>query len=524
MLTAPRITRNLFQKLTDSAEFIGQSLDKRPYTIILSCLFLHAVIWSLLSWALASNLPLDSVESLYWGHEWQLGYFKHPPVTAWMAEAAVLIFGRHDFVIYALSLLCTSLAILPIALYICEKFGGRAGVFTCLLALATHFTTLSAVEYNVNMGFLPFWSWMAYAFLKAQESNKLAFWVLLAIVSTLGVMAKYTAGILLIVMLAWVLLGRRDLLREKGPYIAAGLFVVLMLPHLIWLYNDDFGLISYAFDRAGSNANLIYKHLWLPTRFLLDFVYSIAPMLLVMGVSLGYVRLKKIRIADTTGLIGHIRGNAFLFISFASVAFIFAMSLLLGAKIKSIWSMPLGVVFSGALGILMARFGTKERDGRFIKVFAVVYLILIIVYAAIMLIAPLVKKYPKRMLHDGPALGEIVDQYWQQHSTQPLKYIIGIHWPAGSAAWYAKDRPIMFEEGNIHFSPWVDEARLHKSGAMYVSYGELTAGEEVNGLCVEDPKHVFWPAAYGVHYKKHPKVWLAYLAPKNGIDCKGSAQ
>jgi len=43
-------------------------------------LALHGLVWSLLPTLLYPNLPLDLIEALTYGREWQLGYDKLPPL------------------------------------------------------------------------------------------------------------------------------------------------------------------------------------------------------------------------------------------------------------------------------------------------------------------------------------------------------------------------------------------------------------------------------------------------------------
>ena len=42
-------------------------------------LALHAAVWTALPALLYPNLPLDLIEALIYGREWQLGYDKLPP-------------------------------------------------------------------------------------------------------------------------------------------------------------------------------------------------------------------------------------------------------------------------------------------------------------------------------------------------------------------------------------------------------------------------------------------------------------
>src|SRR5215469_9198868 len=45
------------------------------------------VFWTFIPLMLATSLPLDVVsDGLSWGHEWQWGYYKHPPLPSWTVE------------------------------------------------------------------------------------------------------------------------------------------------------------------------------------------------------------------------------------------------------------------------------------------------------------------------------------------------------------------------------------------------------------------------------------------------------
>ena len=48
------------------------------------------------------NLPLDLIEALTYGREWQLGYDKLPPLPWWMVEIVYRLIGR-DFAYYSLA-------------------------------------------------------------------------------------------------------------------------------------------------------------------------------------------------------------------------------------------------------------------------------------------------------------------------------------------------------------------------------------------------------------------------------------
>ena len=78
----------------------GPELNAQDPTIRLFWLLMagHFFVWVAVCLLTQPNMPLDMVEMLYWGQQWQLGYHKHPPLPAWLAATtwnlAVIILGQ----------------------------------------------------------------------------------------------------------------------------------------------------------------------------------------------------------------------------------------------------------------------------------------------------------------------------------------------------------------------------------------------------------------------------------------------
>lgn len=54
--------------------------ERRPGAAFGMFLVLHFTVWTILPALLYANLPLDLIEALVYGREWQLGYDKLPPL------------------------------------------------------------------------------------------------------------------------------------------------------------------------------------------------------------------------------------------------------------------------------------------------------------------------------------------------------------------------------------------------------------------------------------------------------------
>src|SRR5215471_6973877 len=69
-------------------------LARREPFLALSCvLSLHLIVWTGLPILVSRNLQIDLAEGLALGKEWQLGYWKHPPLPWWIDEVAYRLAG-----------------------------------------------------------------------------------------------------------------------------------------------------------------------------------------------------------------------------------------------------------------------------------------------------------------------------------------------------------------------------------------------------------------------------------------------
>jgi hypothetical protein len=113
-------------KLTDA-------IRQHPTQAFLTFLVLHAVVWTVLPALFFINLPLDLIEGLVYGREWQLGYDKLPPLPWWMLEATYRLFGP-DLFFYALSQL-TVLATFALIWVMARQLVGPVGALVAILII-----------------------------------------------------------------------------------------------------------------------------------------------------------------------------------------------------------------------------------------------------------------------------------------------------------------------------------------------------------------------------------------------------
>src|SRR5215470_16985048 len=67
-------------------------IEQRPEKAFAAFALVHLALWTILPTALFPNLPLDLIEALTYGREWQLGYDKLPPLPWWTVEILYRLF------------------------------------------------------------------------------------------------------------------------------------------------------------------------------------------------------------------------------------------------------------------------------------------------------------------------------------------------------------------------------------------------------------------------------------------------
>ena len=150
-------------------------LDKEKKTFYLICLY-HIIVWTILPFLANKNLPLDTIEALAWGGSFDLGYNKHPPLSAWITGLLFKFFGNKDFIYYLLSQLFIVLALIyvrKIAKIFLKKKISITLSFLILESIA--FFNFETPQFNVNICQIPFWIMTIYFFLKGIEKIKFEF-------------------------------------------------------------------------------------------------------------------------------------------------------------------------------------------------------------------------------------------------------------------------------------------------------------------------------------------------------------
>src|SRR6476620_8821832 len=184
------------------------TIERRPQATFAVFLALHFLVWTALPALLYPNLPLDLIEALTYGREWQLGYDKLPPLPWWLVEVVHQTVGL-DTAYYALAQIAVVSAFAAVWLT-ARPLVGAVGALVAVLSLdGLHYFHFTAAKFNHDVIQLTLWALAGYAFHAALRRGRMVHWLLLGVAIGLSLWAKYFV-VVLAAPLALFLLFDRD--------------------------------------------------------------------------------------------------------------------------------------------------------------------------------------------------------------------------------------------------------------------------------------------------------------------------
>ena len=212
---------------------------------------LHLIIWTLVPTLTNNNLPLDTIEVLAWGSNLDWGFNKHPPASAFFVELFYQIFGSNDWAYYLLSQIFVVISFFVVWKFSEEFFNNKTySLLSVLLLEGIYFYNFTTPEFNVNVCQLPFWALSVLYAWKGFKDNKTIDWLLFGIFAAIGILSKYLFIYLLIAMdvFFYYMIAKKKINLKSLIFFIP--FFLVLLPHLIWLTENDYITITYGLHRT----------------------------------------------------------------------------------------------------------------------------------------------------------------------------------------------------------------------------------------------------------------------------------
>ena len=397
----------------------------------------HLIIWTLLPAFTNNNLPLDVIEALAWGSNLDWGFNKHPPVSAFFPEIFFQIFGPQDWAFYLLSQIFVVISFYYVFKTAYEILGDKKlSLISVLLLESIYFFNFTTPEFNVNVCQLPFWALVVHYSWKIYDAKEIKFTdcCLIGLFGAIGFLSKYLFAYLLlslVLFFIYLIFIKKNKKFDFKYLIVIEVFVVLLVPHIIWLFNNDFITITYGLKRTGLEDYNLLNHIKYPGMFLLKQAGILIPFIFLVRLLIKKVQFK-IDLKDKKLIF-------LLFINILPIILITVTSVLMGSKIRTMWMTPF-YLFFGVLFVYLLRSQINLKN---IKLFLYGFLFLFLLSPSIYSYISVSEKN-KRTDYPGREIAELVESRWYKNFSNEIKYVVGDEWHAGNLSYHISSRPIWF--------------------------------------------------------------------------------
>ena len=395
----------------------------------------HLIFWTLIPSLTNQNLPLDTIEALAWGSNLDWGFNKHPPMSAFFPEVFFQIFGAQDWVYYLLSQI-----FVIISFYYVFKFSQEflksdlLSLISVLLIEAIYFYNFTTPEFNVNVCQLPFWSLTVYFSWKIYTSKEIKFsdCFLVGLFAAFGFLSKYLFVYLLAsidLLFIYLIFIKKDRKFDFKYLITLEVFLIILVPHLIWLNNNEFITITYGLARTGLEQSGLIDHIKFPLIFLIKQIGILIPFLILV-----WLLVKKIKFRID------FKDKKLLFllaINILPIILMFLTSVVTGSKIRTMWMTPFYLFF----GTLFVYLFQAQINIKKLKPFMIGFIFFFFLSPALYAYVS-ISKEDKRTDYPGKEIAIKTQYAWDQQFNTKINVVYGNEWNAGNLSYHLKSRPI----------------------------------------------------------------------------------
>lgn len=242
-------------------------------------------------------MPQDAYYHFY-GEHLALSYFDHPGMIGYILRLFTSVFGKTVFAIKLADFTVTSLTLFSFfklsAYFLPDTLRKKALV---LLTTTVCFSILS-LNSTPDVPLLLFWTLSLLSLSKAIFENNKKHWIIAGITMGLAFDSKYTALLLPIGLLLFIIFSKDYRKLLFSPWLWSSLIIAALVTSPVWIWNYENDFASFLFqssNRTGSISKFQFK-----SRYLFGAIghqiILVLPVILFLFVKITYKYLKNILI------------------------------------------------------------------------------------------------------------------------------------------------------------------------------------------------------------------------------------
>lgn len=473
-------------------------------------LLIYASLWYVYLMIARSSTDMhpDMAEMLTWAQELSLGYPKHPPLPAFILWLWFKVFPVSEWAYTLLAV--TNIAVgLYAAFRLCAVWlhGDKRAAVMLLLAVIPFYNFLGS-KFDQNTLLIPLWALAMWGLVRSLDGGRIGWSVLCGAAAAGAMLTKYWSLFLLVAMLATVLLDRRRgaYFKSAAPYVTAAVFLVLTVPHLVWLIQNDFPPLRWVGARRAVQGASGWMKSFLS--YCLGTVsYASAPLLLWW---LG-TRPSAAAVQDSLWPSDPDRRRA-IYLFWLPMVVPVIVALVRPTQLISLWNIPalnlLPVLLLSSDKIVLPRFSVK-----------VLAIIALAVPAVLIPVAPGVAYFKLRHGAENYALyaaqaGNAAAAEWHAQTSAPLRILAGPFGLVATATAYMPEHPIAYSDFSRYLVPWVTQERIDREGmAIVVPVKETSWVKKARRAAGDAPFKEVSLARRWLWFQSKPEKFLIAVVP-----------
>lgn len=476
---------------------------------------LHLLAWTAIPALVRKNLPLDAIEGTVWGHQLQWGYDKNPFLNGWLSALAIYLDHHSGWMLYLFSQIAV-----VICFWVVWQLGKKLlsptyALVAVLMLEGIQYFNFHAIDFNDNTLELCLWALTVYFFYDALKTNQTKHWVLTGLFAGLGMMAKYytlallaALGLLLICNPTY-----HKTFRTKGFYGGFLTCLIIILPHIVWLFSHEFITIQYVFDRTSASPSWM-NHFNFPIQFTWEQLQAFFPALLFCALLL----IGKRPFFEPNRMVLNSNDKQFLYcVALGPFLLTILLSLFSGIKLRAGWGMPLQSFWS----LLLLASVQPRLSGMKLYQFIVLTFILTGLLLTAYVYSLIDSKDPSSANFPGREVAQFITKKWHDQYHTPLVYVAGSRWIGGNIGFYSPDHPAVFFQWDPRRSPWINSADLRQKGGVFV--WNISANASLPKKVKAAFPTVSFPEVLEFSWKRNKnhlapiKIGIAFLPPSNHL-------
>jgi 4-amino-4-deoxy-L-arabinose transferase-like glycosyltransferase len=429
----------------------------------------------------SQDINADLGEMMVWAHEPALGYPKHPPLCAYVVRLWFAIFPQSDWAFLLLAGL-TLAAGLYLAFELCGLWleGEKRAAAPFLLAVIPFYNFLG-LKFDQNSLLIPLWALAMLAFMRSLETRSIVWSVVLALAAAAAMLTKYWSIFLLAAILVALLFDQRRnvWLRSPAPWIGAAVFLMLTVPHLIWLVENHFPPLHWVGERR--TAASLFDFLRSLSEYSFGTLGYIAPAIVVVAL---IVKPSGAAVRDSWFVVTPARRPATL-LFWTPLLLPIAVAIAKHTNLLSVWNEPsvglLPVMMLASPLIAVSRLAATR-----IAACAVAYTLLALLASPVIAFV-LLERGVENSAAYAKLLADATAQQWRAGTDKPLPLVGGRFVLSNAVAFYMPDKPSSYADFSDYLSPWATRERVARGIAIVCETNDNWCLGMIRGYLTANP-------------------------------------